>query len=323
MPAALPITAADVRAAHERIRDHVHRTPVLTSRAVDAATGAQVFFKAENLQRIGAFKARGAFSAISAMSPAQRAAGVVAYSSGNHAQAVALAARELGAPARILMPRDAPPVKFAATRGYGAEVIEFDRYAESREQLAAEIAQRTGAMILPPFDHADVMAGQGTAALELLEDAGELDILLAPIGGGGLISGCAVIAREMAPGIEVVGVEPEAGDDARRSLAAGRIIEIDVPRTIADGAQTRALGRLTFPVIAREVREILTVSDAQLVRTARFLLERMKILVEPTGALAPAALLEGALDVRGKRVGVILSGGNVELDRLAALSAKG
>lgn len=315
----LPVTIDDVRAAAQRVVGRVHRTPGLISRTLDAATGARVFCKAENLQRTGAFKIRGAFNAIASLPAQEPEHGVVAYSSGNHAQAVALAARELGVPATVLMPKDAPSLKREATAGYGARVIEFDRCTESREQLAHEIAERTGASIIPPFDHPAVMAGQGTAALELLEQVPDLDALVVPIGGGGLASGCAVAARALRPSIRVIGVEPAAGDDARQSLAAGRIVQIDVPHTVADGAQTTALGQHTFPVLRRELEQIVTVTDDELLHACRFLLERMKTLVEPTGALAAAAVLTGAADVAGQRVGVILSGGNTELARLAAL----
>lgn len=319
------ITPDDVRAAAQRLAGRVHRTPVLTSRTLDALSGAQLFLKAENLQRAGSFKVRGAFHAVSRLDEAQRQAGVVAFSSGNHAQAVALAGAEFGVPSTILMPSDAPELKKAATRGYGAQVIEFDRYTQDREQLAREIVDRTGATLIPPFDHPDVMAGQGTAALELIEEVGEVDVLIAPVGGGGLLSGCATIARDLLPGVRVLGVEPEVGDDARRSLEAGRIVTIGVPRTVADGAQTTALGALTFPVIQRHVEQVLTVSDPQVVVTARLLLERLKILVEPTGALGVAAVLHAAegsgIDLTGRRVGVILSGGNTDLTRLARLCA--
>jgi threo-3-hydroxy-L-aspartate ammonia-lyase len=320
-PVALPITAADVRAAAERLRGVAHRTPVVTSRTVDALTGARVFFKCENLQRVGAFKFRGAYNAVAQLDPARRAAGVVAYSSGNHAQAVALAASLAGVPAVIVMPRDAPPAKIEATRGYGAEVVLYDRYTESREAIGQRISDERGATLVPPYDHPHVMAGQGTAALELFEDVGALDALVVCVGGGGLIAGSAVIAADQAPGCRVIGVEPEAGDDVRRSMAAGSIVRIDVPRTIADGAQTQAPGELTFPVIRALVAEVVTVSDAQLVAAMRLFAERMKLVVEPTGALAAAAVLDGVIPARGQRVGVIVSGGNVAPARLAELFA--
>ena len=328
----LAITFDDVAAAAQRLQGHAHRTPVLTSRTADERTGARVFFKAENFQRMGAFKFRGAFNALAKFSPAQRERGVIAFSSGNHAQATALAARILGMPSVIVMPQDAPAAKLAATRGYqagqpGSEVVLYDRYTEDREAIGRRLAQERGMTLVPPYDHPDVMAGQGTAALELVEqvrelDGGGLDALLVCVGGGGLISGCAVAATQLLPGIEVWGVEPEAGNDTQRSLAEGRIVHIDTPRTIADGAQTQHSGTLTFPVIQQLVRGIVTASDAQLVEAMRFFAERMKIVVEPTGCLGAAALMSrvaGLPDLRGRRVGVILSGGNVDVRRYAEL----
>ncbi|MBI3369269.1 MAG: threo-3-hydroxy-L-aspartate ammonia-lyase [Burkholderiales bacterium] len=314
----LAITFADIEAAASRLQGVAHRTPVLRSSQADARSGAQVFFKPENLQRMGAFKFRGAYNALSRFTPEQRRTGALAFSSGNHAQAIALAARLLEMPSVIVMPKDAPAAKLAATRGYqadqpGSEVILYDRYTEDRAALASRIAGERGMTLIPPYDHADVMAGQGTAALELIQDAGPLDALLVCVGGGGLISGCAVAATHASPGIAVHGVEPEAGNDVQQSLARGKIVQIAVPQTIADGAQTQAAGQLTFPVIQRLVKSIVTVSDAQLVSAMRFFAERMKLVVEPTGCLAAAALFEGALDLRGARVGVILSGGNVDL----------
>ncbi len=322
----LAISFGDIEAAAARLQGVAHRTPVLTSASADARTGARVFFKAENLQRMGAFKFRGAYNALARFSPAQRERGVIAYSSGNHAQAIALAARILGLPSVIVMPQDAPAAKLAATRGYqqgqrGSEVVLYDRYTEDREALGARLAAERGMTLIPPYDHADVMAGQGTAALELIEQVGPLDRLLVCVGGGGLIAGCAVAARHRCPGIEITGVEPEAGDDTRQSLARGEIVHIATPQTIADGAQTQHSGRLTFPVIQRLVREVVTVSDAQLVATMRFFAERMKQVVEPTGCLAAAALLEGVVQAPGQRVGVIISGGNVDLARYAGLIA--
>lgn len=313
----LAIQFSDVEAAAARLSGVAHRTPVLSSRLIDARCGAQVFFKAENLQRVGAFKFRGAYNALSRLAPAQRERGVLAFSSGNHAQAVALAARLLQMPAVIVMPKDAPAQKLAATRDYlsgqaGSEVVLYDRYAEDRAAISARIAAERGLTLIPPYDHADVMAGQGTAALELIQDAGPLDALLVCVGGGGLISGCAVAATHLLPGIAVHGVEPEAGNDIQQSLAAGRIIQIAVPKTIADGAQTQAAGELTFPVMRALVRSVVTVSDAQLVSTLRTLAGSLKQVLEPTGCLAAAALLEGVLPLRGQRVGVILSGGNVD-----------
>lgn len=315
----LAITAADVEAAAQRLRGVAHRTPVMTSRTANQKTGAELFFKCENLQRIGAFKFRGAYNALAQFTGEQRRGGVLTFSSGNHAQAVALAASLLKMPAAVIMPGDAPPLKIAATRGYGAEVVLYDRYTEDREVLGSRIAQERGMTLVPPFDHPQVMAGQGTAAMELIEETGSLDVLVVCVGGGGLISGSAVIAKSRAPRCRVVGVEPEAGNDVQQSLRRGQIVHIDVPRTIADGAQTQHAGKLTFPVIQALVEEILTVSDEQLVRTMHFFGERMKLVVEPTGCLAAAAVLEGLLPVRGQRVGVIISGGNVDLQRYAEL----
>jgi threo-3-hydroxy-L-aspartate ammonia-lyase len=322
----LAIGFQDIAQAAARLRGVAHRTPVLTSHTFDELTGAQVFFKCENFQRMGAFKFRGAYNALAQFTPAQRDAGVIAFSSGNHAQAIALAARLLGIPSVIVMPNDAPRAKLDATRGYqqdqrGSEVVLFDRYTEDREAITQRLAAERGMTLIPPYDHPHVMAGQGTAALELIEDTGPLDALLVCVGGGGLISGCAVAAHQLVPGIEVHGVEPLAGNDTQQSLARGEIVHIETPQTIADGAQTQHSGRLTFPVIQRHVKSILTVTDAQLVRTMRFFAERMKIVVEPTGCLAAAALLESAIDLRGKRVGVIVSGGNVDMQRFGQLLA--
>jgi len=318
MTTPLAIRFADVQAAAERLHGVALRTPVLSAPALDARVGAQIFFKAENLQRVGAFKFRGAYNALSRLSPEQHQRGVLAFSSGNHAQAVALSARLLDMPAVIVMPRDAPTIKLEATRAYmsgrpGSEVVLYDRYTEERASIGARLAAERGLSTIPPYDHADVMAGQGTAALELIEQAGPLDALLVCVGGGGLISGCAVAAKHLLPEITVYGVEPEAGNDTQQSLAAGHIIKIDVPQTIADGAQTQFSGQLTFPVIQALVNSVVTVSDAQLVNTMRALAQHLKLVVEPTGCLAAAALLEGVIDLRGQRVGVILSGGNVDL----------
>jgi len=323
----LAIQFSDVEAAAERLRGVAHRTPVLRSRTADERTGAQVFFKAEHLQRMGAFKFRGGYNALAAFTPAQRRTGALAFSSGNHAQAVALAGRLLGIPTVIVMPQDAPASKLAATRAYqagqpGSDVVLYDRYTEDRAAIGARIAAERGMTLVPPYDHPHVMAGQGTAALELVDEVGPLDALLVCVGGGGLISGCAVAARARLPGITVVGVEPEAGNDTQQSLARGEIVHIDVPHTIADGAQTQASGALTFPVIQALVQRIVTVSDAQLVRTMQFFAQRMKQVVEPTGCLAAAALLEGVEDWRGARVGVIVSGGNVDLARYAGFLAQ-
>jgi threo-3-hydroxy-L-aspartate ammonia-lyase len=309
----------DVRAAARRIEGVAHRTPVLTSRALDEATGARVFLKAENLQRVGAFKFRGAYNAVASLSEQERAAGVATASSGNHAQALALAAALHGVTATILMPGDAPANKLAATRGYGAEVVPFDRYASDREALLAALVAERGAIPVHPYDDPRVMAGQGTVATELLEQAGPLDLLLVCVGGGGLISGCATAVAALAPDTRVVGVEPEAGDDTRRSLAAGERVRIPVPRTIADGQQLPTPGELTFPVVQRLVGEIAVASDAEIVAAMRFLFERLKTVAEPSGACALAALLAARVEAKGLRVGVTLSGGNVDAERFARL----
>ncbi len=316
----LAITYEDVESAAARLAGVAHVTPTLTSRTADALTGARVFFKCENLQRMGAFKFRGAYNALAQFSPDQRARGVIAFSSGNHAQGIALSARLLGMRATIVMPTDAPRLKIEATRGYGAEVVLYDRMRENRETIGRALAEERGMTLIPPFDHPHVMAGQGTAASELIDQAGPLDALLVCVGGGGLISGCATAAKHLLPSCRVIGVEPEAGDDVRRSLREGTRVHIDVPKTIADGAQTQQVGELTFPVIREKVDEIVTVSDAQLVRAMRFFFERMKLVVEPTGCLGAAALLEGVVRLPGKRVGVILSGGNVDLERFFELT---
>ena len=317
----LAIDYDDVAAAHARLQGVAHRTPVMSSQTADALTGAQLFFKCENFQRMGAFKFRGAYNALAQFSAEQKRLGVCAFSSGNHAQGIALSARLLRIPATIVMPQDSPAVKMAATRGYGAEVISYDRYTEDREAIGRQLAQERGMTLIPPYDHAHVMAGQGTAAKELLEDTGPLDLLLVCLGGGGLISGSAVAAKRLSPDCVVIGVEPEAGNDAQQSKRLGHIVRIDTPRTIADGAQTQFLGQLTFPVIQALVADIVTVSDAQLVEAMRFAAARMKMVVEPTGALAMAAAMQGAVDVRGKRVGVIISGGNVDIAQFASYLA--
>jgi threo-3-hydroxy-L-aspartate ammonia-lyase len=311
----------DVRAAATRIEGLAHRTPVLTSRTLDEATGARVFLKAENLQRAGAFKFRGACNAVASLRDDERARGVATVSSGNHAQALALAARLHGVKATILMPDDAPAGKLAATRGYGAEVIGFDRYASDREQLLAALVAERGSVPVHPYDDPRVMAGQGTVALELLEETGPLDLLLVCVGGGGLIAGCATVAAALAPDVRVVGVEPEAGDDTRRSLAAGERVRIEVPRTIADGQQLPIPGELTFEVVRRHVADVALASDAEIVAAMRFLFERLKTVAEPSGACAVAALLARRVEARGLRVGVTISGGNVAADRFAELLA--
>ena len=313
----LAVQYADVASAAERLAGHAHRTPVMTSRTVDARTGAEVFFKCENFQRMGAFKFRGAYNAMSRLSPEERTRGVLAYSSGNHAQAVAVAGKMLGIRVTIVMPADAPAVKLDATRGYGAEVVLYDKHKEVREEVAERVARERGLPVIPPFDHPQVIAGQGTAAKELIEDAGPLDYLFVPVSGGGLISGCAVAASHLAPDCKVIGVEPEAGDDATRSFKTKTLQSCHNPDTIADGARTHSLGRLTFPLVLRYVNDMVTVSDAELVEAVLYLWERMKIIVEPTGALGAAGLFERGLPVAGKRVGVILSGGNVDLKLMA------
>jgi threonine dehydratase len=313
----LAIQYSDVVAAAVRLAGHAHRTPVMTSRTVDERTGAQVFFKCENFQRMGAFKFRGAYNAMSRLARDERKRGVLAYSSGNHAQAVALAGKLLGVCVTIVMPADAPAVKLDATRGYGAEIVLYDKHKEVREEVAEKTARERELLMIPPFDHPHVIAGQGTAAKELIEDAGPLDFLFVPCSGGGLISGCAVAASHLSPGCKVIGVEPEAGDDATRSFKTKTLQTCHNPDTIADGARTHSLGQLTFPLVLRYVHDMVTVSDAELVKAVLYLWERMKIIVEPTGALGAAGLFERGLPVAGKRVGVILSGGNVDLKLMA------
>lgn len=314
-------TFDDVRAAAQRLLGHAHRTPVLRSATLEQRLGAQLFFKCENFQRMGAFKFRGAFHALSRLTPEQRRAGVVAYSSGNHAQAVALSAQILGLSATLIMPHDASPAKLAATRAYGATVVGYDRYNEDAMALALELAAREGRTFIPPFDHADVLCGQGTAALELFEEVGELDVLLVCVGGGGLLSGCALASRALSPRCRVYGVEPEAGNDVQQSFRRGERVRIPTPRTIADGAQTPLVGELTFEIIRRHVDDILTVTDEQLVEAMRFYAERMKMVVEPTGCLTLAAACHAGLDLKGQRVGLVISGGNVDLPRFAQLLA--
>ena len=310
---------ADIERAALRIKGVAHRTPVLTSRTLDARLGLQVFMKAENLQRMGAFKFRGGYNAVNALTDAQRANGVVAFSSGNHAQAIALAAQLHGCAATIVMPHDAPALKLAATRGYGAEVVVYDRYTEDRAAIAKRLVDERDATLIPPFDHLDVMAGQGTTALELIEDAGAIDALIVCAGGGGLLSGCAVAAKHLLPQIEVYGAEPERGNDMQQSLRAGRIVGIEVPRTICDGQQTQAVGVHPFEVIRAHVTDVLTVSDPVVVDAMRFAFERLKVVLEPSGACALAALMTHADRFRGRRVGITLSGGNIGLDRFVAL----
>jgi threo-3-hydroxy-L-aspartate ammonia-lyase len=321
LPMPTELSPADVEAAARTIEGQAHRTPVLRSRRLDAMAGCEVHLKAEHLQRVGAFKFRGAFNALSRFTPEQRRAGVVAYSSGNHAQAVALAARELGIPATIVMPHDAPASKVAATEGYGARVVRYDRYTESREELGADLAEREGLTLVPPYDHPHVIAGQGTAVRELIEQAGPLDVVVTPLGGGGLLAGSLLAVAGWSPQTEVYAVEPAAGDDGRRSLEEGRIVRIETPRTIADGAQTTHLGELTFPVIRDRVTGIVTATDEQLIGAMRIVASTLKQVVEPTGVLGLAGVLSGAVPVTGRRVGVVLSGGNIDLLRFAAYVA--
>jgi threonine dehydratase len=313
------ISLDDIRAAAERIAGVAHRTPVLTSRHLDEATGGRVFLKAENLQRTGAFKFRGAANAIATLTADERARGVATASSGNHAAALALAARLEGVRATILMPEDSPPNKLEATRGHGAEIIAFDRYEEDREALLAALVEERGLVPVHAYDDERVMAGQGTAALELLEQAGPLDVLLVCVGGGGLLAGCATAAKALQPDIRVIGVEPEAGDDVLRSLRAGERVRIPVPRTIADGQQLPTPGAITFPVIRERVDDVVLASDPEIVSAMRVLFERVKTVAEPSGACALAALLAGRVDARGLRVGVTISGGNVSARRFAEL----
>ncbi len=312
---------SDIEQAAERIAGAAHRTPVLSSRTADRMTGAQLFFKCENFQRMGAFKFRGAYNAIARFSAAQRAAGVLTYSSGNHAQAIALSASLVGIRSAIIMPHDAPALKVQATREYGGEVIVYDRYKENREEIGQRLSEERGMTLVPPYDHPDVICGQGTAAKELFEEAGRLDVLLVPLGGGGLLAGSALAAAALSPQCKVIGVEPEAGNDGQQSLRRGEIVHIPVPGTIADGAMVTHVGKHNFEVIRRHVDDIVTVSDAQLAATMKFFAERMKMVVEPTGCLAAAAALHGAVPVAGKKVGILISGGNVDMARFAQLVA--
>ena len=312
-------TYEDVVAAAARLEGHAHRTPVMRSKTIDRELDAQIFFKCENLQRMGAFKFRGAFNALSKFDERQRRAGVVTFSSGNHAQAIALSASLLGIAATIVMPNDAPAAKVAATRGYGGTVIEYDRYTEDREQIGRALAEERGMTLIPPYDHPDVIAGQGTAAKELFDEVGTLDTLLVCLGGGGLLAGSALATRALSPQCKLYGVEPEAGNDGQQSLRAGAIVHIETPKTIADGAQTQHLGNYTFAIIRRDVDDILTASDAQLIDAMRFFATRMKLIVEPTGCLGLAAARAIKSQLQGQRVGVIISGGNVDLERFCAL----
>ncbi|MBL7257846.1 pyridoxal-phosphate dependent enzyme [Paractinoplanes lichenicola] len=313
------VTLQDVRDAAKRIEGAAHRTPVLRSRTLDALTGAEVHLKAENLQRVGAFKFRGAYNAIRKLAPDQLARGIAAYSSGNHAQAVALSARELGTTAVIVMPQDTPRSKLDAVAGYGAEILTYDRYTGNREEIGARLAAERGLTLIPPYEHPDVIAGQGTAALELLEEAGDLDAIVVPVGGGGLIAGSGVAAKGLQPGIRVIGVEPEAGNDTYLSLQAGERVSIPVPRTICDGQAAPVPGELTFSINQRHVDEIVLVSDAEVRDALRFAVDRLKLVMEPSGATGLAALLTGR--VAKGRIGVVISGGNVGAARLAELLA--
>lgn len=315
------VTYEDVRAAAGRLAGVARKTPVLTSTALDRRTGARVFFKCESFQRAGAFKFRGAYNAIALLSETRKKAGVITFSSGNHGQALALAAQLHGVSATVVMPADAPVIKIAATRSYGAEVVFYDRLKEDREAIADRLAAARGFTLIPPFDHPHIIAGQGTAAKELLEEVGALDCLFVPLGGGGLLSGSALAARALVPDCRVVGVEPENGNDGQQSLRGGRIVRIAVPDTIADGARTTHLGEHTFRIIREHVHDIVTVADAELIDALRYMAERMKIVVEPTGALAAAALLGGGAMFQGKRVGVLVSGGNVDAETFARLLA--
>jgi threonine dehydratase len=319
-PLNLAISFDDVMAASQRLKGHAHRTPVMTSTTADDAAKASLFFKCENLQRMGAFKFRGAYNALTQFDAHQRKGGVVTFSSGNHAQALALAARMLDMHATIVMPSDAPQIKIEATRGYGGEIIFYDRKTGDREAITNQLAKERGMTMIPPYDHPHVMAGQGTAALELFDDANQLDVLVVPLGGGGLLSGCATVAKAMNPACTVIGVEPEAGNDGQQSFRSGNIVHIDTPVTIADGAQSQHLGQYTFPIIQALVDDIVTVSDAQLIDAMRFFASRMKMVVEPTGCLAAAAVFNQKINVAGKKVGIVLSGGNIDLVKFAQLT---
>jgi len=315
----LPVSYDDVLCAAKFLEGKAHRTPVLTSTLVNERTGAQVFYKCENFQRTGSFKFRGACNAVGALNAEEKKRGVVAFSSGNHAQGVALAGRLLGVPAVIVMPEDAPAVKVQATRAYGAEVVLYDRHREKREEIAARLIEERGMSLIPPFDHPRIIAGQGTAAKELIEETGPLDALFVCVGGGGLISGCALAAKALSPQCRVIGVEPALGDDATRSFQTRTLQSVDNPPTIADGARTTSLGKLTFPIVLSKVDDMMTVSDAELFDAMIYLWERLKAVIEPTGALGAAGLFKRAAEFKGKRVGVIVSGGNLDVANVAGL----
>lgn len=319
MTNSLPVSFDDVRAAADRLRGVAHRTPVLTSRTFDALTGRAVFFKCENFQRGGAFKFRGAYNRLAQLTDAEKQRGVVAFSSGNHAQGVALAAKLLNIPAAIVMPDDAPPVKLEATRGYGAEVIVYDRLKQSRETIARQLSDERGMTLVPPFDDPHIIAGQGTAARELLEEIPDLDAIVSPVGGGGLISGSAIAAKTMKPSIKVFGVEAVGADDAKQSLQSGKIVHIDPPNTIADGIRTQSIGTLTFAIMRELLSDIVIVSDDEIIDALRFVLPRMKIVVEPTGAVPIAAVMQNRVPENLKRVGIIVSGGNIDLKLISAI----
>src|SRR5882757_2140334 len=318
----LSVGIEDICHARDTLAGHAHRTPIVTSRAADQRAGSKVFFKCENLQRSGAFKFRGAYHALCKAQARASARGVVTFSSGNHAQAIALSSQLLGMPAVIVMPQDAPASKVSATQAYGAEIVLYDRYRENREHLAAALASERSFVLIPPYDHPDVIAGQGTVGMEMLEQIDGLDLLVVPLGGGGLLAGCAIAAKAANPACRVVGVEPEAGNDGQLSLRANRIVRIDTPRTIADGAQTQQLGEHTFPILRQLVDHIVTVSDEQLIDAMRFCADSMTMVVEPTGCLAVAAVFNGLPDVAGKSVGIVLSGGNIDSARFADLTGR-
>ncbi len=308
-------TYEDVAAAAERIKGFANKTPVLTSRTVNNEFEAEVFFKCENFQRVGAFKFRGAMNALLQFNDAQKKAGVVAFSSGNHAQSIALSSKILGIPAIIVMPQDAPAAKMAATREYGADIVEYNRYTESREQIGKEIAEKNGLTLIPSYDHPHVIAGQGTVAKELFEEVGELDYLFVCLGGGGLLAGSSLSARHLSPNCKIYGVEPALGNDGQMSFRKGEIVQIDIPKTIADGAQLQSVGKLTFPIIQKNVDDILTVEDEELISCMKFFAERMKMVVEPTGCLGFAAARNLKHELKGKRIGIIISGGNVDISK--------